>query len=130
MRETRSNRIAFLLLLTSLIVGVVAFCYHDAKDPPEEPVRVVYESKGGLVVFDHAAHTERMEGDCVACHHYDGDDDEKENCRDCHLDNDIPIMHAYHEKGEDFLDDDTYYSCMSCHEEGGKDPKNCRGCHK
>lgn len=130
MGNTRSNQVALLLLVVSLIVGVVAFYHHEAKAPPEEPIRVVYESKGGLVVFDHAEHTARMDDDCMACHHYDGDDDEKENCVDCHADNDIPIMHAYHEKGEDFLDDDTYQSCMSCHEENGQDPKNCRGCHK
>jgi len=130
MGKTRSNQIALLLLLTCLIVGVVAFYYQDAKAPPEEPIRVVYESKGGLVVFDHAAHIARMENDCTACHHYDGDEEDKENCRDCHIDNDIPVMDAYHEKGEDFREDDTYQSCMSCHQERGKDPKNCRGCHK
>ena len=130
MGKTRSNQIALLLLLTSLLVGVVAFYYHDTMAPPEEPVRVIYESKGGLVVFDHAAHIARMKNDCTACHHYDGDEEDKENCRDCHIENDIPVMDAYHEKGEDFLDDDTYQSCMSCHEERGKDPKNCRGCHK
>ena len=32
--------------------------------------------------------------------------------------------------GEDYVDEDTFQSCMSCHEEGGKDPKNCKGCHK
>lgn len=130
MGKTRSNRIALVLLITSLLVGVAAFYHQETQAPPEEPVRVVYESKGGLVVFDHAAHSARMEDDCIACHHEDGDDDEKENCRDCHIDNDIPIMHAYHEKGEDYLDDDTFQSCMSCHEEWGQDPKNCQGCHK
>lgn len=130
MGKTRSNQIALLLLVVSLVVGVVAFYYQDAKAPPEEPVRVVYESKGGLVIFDHAAHTSRMENDCWACHHSDGDEEEKENCRDCHAFNDIPILHAYHQKGEDYVDDDTYQSCMSCHEEKGKDPTNCKGCHK
>lgn len=130
MQETRSNRIALLLLVTSLVTGVVAFHYYDAKAPPKEPVRVVYENKGGLVVFDHAAHIARMEGECTVCHHYDGDEEEKENCRDCHEENDIPIMQAYHQKGEDYLNDDSYSSCMSCHEEKGMSPKNCRGCHK
>ncbi len=130
MGKTLSNRIAVLLLVASLAVGVASFCYYDAKPPPEEPVRVVYNSKGGLVVFDHAAHMARMEDDCTVCHHYDGDEEEKENCRTCHQENDIPIMQAYHQKGEDFQDDDTYQSCMSCHEEKGRNPKNCRGCHK
>ncbi|MGW8323885.1 MAG: cytochrome c3 family protein, partial [Thermodesulfobacteriota bacterium] len=76
------------------------------------------------------AHSDWVKGNCSTCHHYDRDEEEKENCRECHESNDIPIMHAYHEKGEDSLDDDTYQSCMSCHEERGKDPKNCRGCHK
>ena len=58
------------------------------------------------------------------------DEEEKENCRECHEGNDIPIMHAYHEKGEDYVDDDDYQSCMSCHKAKGRNPKNCRGCHK
>ncbi len=125
MGTTRTNQVALLLLVASLITGVVAFYYNDAKAPPEEPVRVVYDSKGGLVVFDHAAHVARMEDDCTACHHT-GDE---ESCRTCHEENDIPVMDAYHEKGEDYQDDDSYQSCMSCHKAEGMNPKNCRGCH-
>jgi hypothetical protein len=124
------DKIAVVLLIVSLVVGVLAFYMRDTQEPPEDPVRVFYKSKGGSVVFDHAAHVDWEEGNCTVCHHYDGEDDEKENCRNCHEENDIPVMHAYHEKGEDFEDDDDYQSCMSCHEAKGRDPKNCRGCHK
>ncbi len=130
MGKNPSNRIALALLIISLAVGVVAFYIRDAQAPPTEPVRVFYDSKGGPVVFDHAAHTDREEGSCLICHHEDGEDEEKENCRDCHDGNDIPIIHAYHEKGEDFLEEEDYQSCMSCHEAKGRDPKNCKGCHK
>ena len=130
MGKNRSNQVALLLLVASLIAGVAAFYYNGSKAPPEQPIRVAYDSKGGLVIFDHAAHIARMDGNCTTCHHYDGDEEEKQDCRSCHEENDIPIMDAYHQKGEDFLDDDTYQSCMSCHEEHGQDPKNCHGCHK
>jgi len=130
MENNRSNQGALLLLVASLLVGVVAFFFHEGKAPPRDPVRIVYESTGGLVIFDHAAHSARAKDNCMVCHHYDGDDEVKESCRDCHEAAGIPFLHAYHEKGEDFADDDAYQSCMSCHEAGGMDPKNCRGCHK
>ena len=125
-----SRLLPFLLVIVLLLgVGAGTTYYRERQPLPEEPIRVAYESKGGLVVFDHAAHTGR-EDDCTVCHHYDGDEEEKENCRTCHEENEIPVMHAYHQKGEDFLEDDDYQSCMSCHEAHGRDPKNCRGCHK
>ena len=130
MGQNSSNRIAFVVLLVCLVMGVVAFNLRDAQAPPEDPVRVFYDSKGGYVVFDHAAHAQWEDGGCIVCHHYDGDDDEKENCRDCHEENDIPIIDAYHQKGEDYLEEEDFQSCMSCHEAKGRDPKNCRGCHK
>ena len=124
------NRNALIILIVCLVLGVVFFYIRDAQTPPEEPVRILYESKGGAVIFDHAAHSARLEEDCWVCHHMDGDEPEKDNCRDCHIDNEIPIMHAYHEKGEDFLEEEDYSSCMSCHEANGRSPKNCKGCHK
>lgn len=123
------DKIAVVLLIVSLVVGVLAFYMRDAQEPPDQPVRVFYPSKGGAVVFDHAAHAEWEDGNCGGCHHADGDGSEG-SCRACHEENDIAVMHAYHEKGEDFADDDDYQSCMSCHEAKGRDPKNCRGCHK
>jgi len=124
------DKIAVVLLIVSLVAGVLAFYARDARTPPEDPVRVFYPSKGGAVVFDHKAHVAREDGTCTVCHHYDGDEEEKQDCRTCHEENDIPIMDAYHQKGEDYADDDSYQSCMSCHEAKGRDPKNCRGCHK
>jgi hypothetical protein len=125
------DRMAVVLLLVSLAVGVLAFYIRDAQaPPPENPVRVFYESKGGPVIFDHAAHVLREEQDCTVCHHSDGEEEEKQNCRSCHEENDIPVMQAYHEKGEDYQEDDGYQSCMSCHKAKDRDPKNCRGCHK
>lgn len=130
MGENPSNRIAVVLLVVCLAVGLFAIHVRNAQAPPEEPVRIFYPSKGGAVVFDHAAHVDREAGDCVICHHFDGYDDEKENCRWCHEDSGIPIMHAYHEKGEDFEGVEEYQSCMSCHESNDMDPDNCRSCHK
>ena len=95
MGTSPSNRLAYVVLILSLLIGVVAIYVRDATAPPDGaggPVRVYYASKGGAVVFDHALHTERESGDCVICHHYDGEEEEKENCRDCHLDNDIPVL--------------------------------------
>ena len=130
MGENPSNRIAYLLLLITLVVGVVAFYYREAQAPPEEPVRVFYDSKGGYVIFDHAAHSDWLEEDCTVCHHEDGEEERPENCRTCHEENDIPMMHAYHQKGEDYIDEDMFQSCMSCHESNGRSPDNCKGCHK
>jgi len=130
MGKSPLDKVAFVLLIVSLLVGVAALYARESREPPPDPVRVFYDSKGGPVVFDHAAHTRREQGGCTVCHHYDGDDEEKQRCSSCHEDSGIPIMHAYHEKGADYADDDDYQSCMSCHQAKGRDPQNCRGCHK
>ncbi len=92
MGENLLNRIAFGLLVVTLIFGVAAFYYRDTQAPPDEPIRIFYESKGGPVIFDHAAHSARQE-DCWACHHMDGDEAEKDNCKTCHEENEIPLIH-------------------------------------
>lgn len=131
MGKSPLDRVAVVLLIASLLVGVVALYARDTRQPPEEPVRVFYDSTGGPVIFDHAAHTRREEGNCIVCHHFDGYDDVKDNCMGCHEDSGIPRMRAYHEKSADYADDDDFQSCMSCHEARGMDVKNnCRSCHK
>ena len=133
MGSNPSNRLAYVILVISVVIGVVAIYLRDARAPETGeggPVRVFYDSKGGAVVFDHAKHTAREGGECIVCHHYDGEDEEKGNCRECHEESDIPVIDSYHEKGEDYLEEEDYQSCMSCHEAKGRDPKNCRGCHK
>jgi hypothetical protein len=35
------------------------------KEPPES---LEFESKMGVVTFDHAKHAERVKGDCATCH--------------------------------------------------------------
>lgn len=131
MGKSPLDKVAVVLLILSLLAGVAALYARDARQGPAEPVRIFYDSTGGPVIFDHAAHTRREDGNCTVCHHFDGDDEEKGNCRACHEDNGIPVMSAYHEKSADYADDDDFQSCMSCHEAKGLDPKNnCRSCHK
>ncbi len=130
MSSKQENILALIIFAAALLAGALGYGVTGYSEPEEAPIRILYESKGGLVVFDHRAHSDLEGVDCVTCHHYYEGDGRPENCVTCHEENEIPRMEAYHEKGEDYEDDDTYSSCMSCHTAKEKDSKNCKGCHK
>ena len=60
-----------LILLGGILglaaVGIVGYSMQD--DPPTEPLRFVYETKTGPVVFDHKLHAKGQAGECSRCHH-------------------------------------------------------------
>lgn len=124
MSEKIGNFVAALVMVVALLLGIIGYA---GKKSPEEPIRIAYDNKGGLVVFDHREHAKGIS--CDTCHHYYEGEGRPHGCRSCHNENDIPIMDAFHRINEDY-EGMGYTSCVTCHEESGKNPKNCRGCHK
>ena len=57
-------RHALAAILAVILVGGVMAEAQDKK-PPE---KLVFQSKGGDVVFTHAAHAGREKGECATCH--------------------------------------------------------------
>jgi len=104
------------------------FC-HNAEPSPSAPApdKLVFETDGGRVVFDHKTHASADGYDlgCDTCHH--GYKPEKKsfpmNCRRCH----------YNAKYESICEnEDTHVrcigkNCVDCHTDGAED---CEICHK
>ena len=117
--------IAYCTGIILLIVGVVCYAAFP-EGQPEEPVRIMFKSTGGKVLFSHKVHsTDDGYGfDCTDCHHmWDKDEGEKPvSCSECHMteseDGDVPK-----------LSDALHQQCKGCHEDGGSGPVACSNCH-
>ncbi len=102
--------ISLFLLSLLLLVTLVAL----AQDAPD---KIVFESKMGNVTFDHKLHTERVEGDCTACH-----DKLFPQSREP-----INFKEKMHRVAEE-----EKTSCGACHHPGGEafeSKGNCKNCH-
>lgn len=106
--------LAFVLL----IIGVVCYAAFP-KEAPEEPIRLVFRSSAGNVVFDHKAHSVDYGFYCEDCHHYEQDDGGM-GCGGeyCHGPNTVPTR-----------SDAFHANCQGCHEESGAGPVDCSTCH-
>jgi hypothetical protein len=74
---------AFGLALVCLVVGIV--CYAACpQEKPEEPVRIMFQSTAGKILFDHKNQT-ADEGYGVACDdcHHEEQDESRSNERKC-----------------------------------------------
>lgn len=119
MTSQRDLKIAIIIMVITLITGIV--CY-AAFTPPahDEPLRIMFQNKGGKVLFTHSVHTEDYSIDCLDCHH-NIEDDETYNCSECH-----------EETGDEYLPsraDAFHAQCIGCHEEIDAGPMECNSCH-
>ncbi|SDL15892.1 doubled CXXCH domain-containing protein [Maridesulfovibrio ferrireducens] len=77
----------------------------------------------GQLNFDHEAHEEYAEENCLACHHGPEIEEEPQKCSNCHSNagtKEVPsVRDAAHDR------------CVTCHEDQFKDGlKGCNPCHK
>lgn len=120
--EVKNERmIAYCLAAILLVVGVI--CYTAfAKKAPEQPVRIMFKSTGGNVLFDHKEHlSESGYGiACADCHHNLEDEGSKPApCGKCHT----PDSDEAPKRSDAF-----HKQCKDCHTDGGG-PVNCAECH-
>jgi hypothetical protein len=144
MTSRKDLQLAYGLAIVLFVVGVVSYAYtaFSAK-PPEEPVRIMYKSVAGKVLFGHKIHT-TVSGygiACYDCHHHPPEDESAlRACGDCH---DLPPekgalpescleCHATDEiEGTEMLTTgDAFHSqCIGCHNEIEAGPRDCNDCH-
>jgi hypothetical protein len=137
---------AYGLAILLLLVGIVCYAAFSPS-APAEPMRIMYHTNAGKVLFDHRTHTD-VSGygvSCFDCHHHPSQDDsaliacvdchptepqpgvQPESCLDCHHESEI-------EDTEMISRADAFHQqCIECHEQFGKGPKgggdNCSACH-
>ena len=62
------RKLIYVVAIVCLAVGV--FCYASpTAAPPESPVRLMFKSVGGNVLFDHQTHDDSYGLACLDCHH-------------------------------------------------------------
>lgn len=119
--------LASSLLVVSLLVAVAgyALCPMVA---PNLPVRIVFQSPVGVVLFDHKRHKDQngINIACGICHHNEQNNGSR-SCtgEDCHTENSsVTRSDALHGR------------CKGCHEERGVGPidkageQECWACHR
>ncbi len=134
----REIQIAYILIIVLLFVGVISYAAFPAKTP-DEPIRLMYKTIAGKVLFDHKIHSADSGYGlaCEECHHHfefegssgiDGEEPEVQACVVCH-----PLQPAEQAYPE---------SCMECHDEEDLDEdivvtnkydafhNQCENCHQ
>ncbi|MBW1667124.1 MAG: cytochrome c3 family protein [Deltaproteobacteria bacterium] len=120
MDEKKQKKVAYTLLVILFVVGVVCYAAFPYR-APEEPVRILFKSTAGNVLFDHKQHASE-EGygfACTDCHHDLEEQGQKPTaCTECHT-----------AKSKVTKEDAFHAQCRACHEEGGSGPVKCSACH-
>jgi hypothetical protein len=136
----RELKLAYALAIALLVVGVV--CFSVPAKVPDQPLRVMFQSVAGRVLFDHRTHL--GEGgygiSCQECHHHPSEGTDTRGCGVCHqlpLEGKIAPGACFdcHE-AEDMADskitkraDAFHAQCIKCHKENDAGPVECSGCH-
>jgi hypothetical protein len=155
MRLKNKSKPVILAALVLVLIAAAGYVRSGQKQPM--PVRILFESKGGKVVFSHLVHHRDYAVECAKCHHDRPESpvsgtDNALACNSCHP----------NEFGQDFVDnhmdsfpDDSYCvrchhveydklifdhdahteyasDCSDCHhgEEIEPEPQKCANCHK
>ena len=143
MTPKKELQLAYALAVILLVVGAVSYAYYPVEEP-EQPLRVMYKSVAGKVLFDHQTHlAESGYGiSCLDCHHHPQDEESPDlrACGDCHHppteDEPVPVACMDCHDSDEVEDsemgksaDAFHEQCMGCHNEYEAGPVDCSGCH-
>ena len=145
MTSKKELRLAYGLAIVLLVVGAASYAFTAlTAKPSDEPVRIMYASAAGRVLYDHQTHVAADTGygiSCADCHHHPPDDDSAlRACSDCHVANpeegQLPEACLECHDAEDVEDtempntgDAFHGQCIQCHKEVGGGATECSDCH-
>lgn len=151
MTSKKQLQLAAWIAAILLVVGTLSYIFTAKAQKEQEeqvnkpPIRVLYKTKKGKVLFDHKTHTQETKHglSCTDCHHHPEDEEEAiRSCNDCHVypDKDTtvhPTCMDCHEQeeiegAETNRQVDSNHSrgeCLKCHTEYEKGPVECMKCH-
>ena len=146
MSPMRERKFAYYLAGILLVVGTISYAAFPVKTP-EQPIRIMFKSVSGNVLFDHKTHgsDSGYGNSCEDCHHHPGEGEaDLRACKDCHQ---IPpegesvpkaCLDCHDatevEDTEIMKSSDAFHAqCRGCHEDFGEGPGNgseeCSSCH-
>ncbi len=119
MKSQRDLILALFLMIIFLITGIV--CYASFSPPaPDEPMRIMFQTKAGKVLFTHSAHSFDYTNSCEECHHLTSFPPSYD-CSECHFKEGDPLMLS--------REDALHEQCIECHNHMGAGPVECDSCH-
>ena len=129
--------VATMLLVSALLTWAMEI-------PPHKQV-IELVPKFGTVTFAHRAHSDRLGGECVACHHaYEGPGETIRSCYECHravIHREAAVVPAGSARPEPSPDEPLkaehafHILCIECHQteraadRPGGPTDSCRDCH-
>ena len=120
MTSKNEDILAFALAAVLLVVGVICYAAFPQRSP-EQPVRLIFKTTAGSILFDHSTHT-REAGYGIACEqcHHEEHEDGSMSCSGqwCHGPDSEPTRV-----------DALHSNCKGCHEESEMGPVKCSACH-
>ncbi len=143
MNHKKELRIAYGLMIVLLLIGIISYTTFSSKEDTETPLRMMYKTTAGNVLFDHKTHVSETGYGiaCEDCHHHPEDDESAlVACNSCHINTDKNTEPAKscldcHDAGD--IEDlqmknriDAFHEqCISCHEASKHGPVDCSECH-
>ena len=131
MDSKKELRTAFMMAGILLVVGLVCYAASSAKVPEGDPVRMMFHTNAGSVLFQHELHTvpSGYGVSCNDCHHHPQEDESAVRaCGDCH-------------GNEEGVSEAALQVCVECHDQDEVEDsemlkrsdaihEQCGGCHK
>jgi hypothetical protein len=114
-----------IIILALALIGIIGY----TADESGLPVRVLFKTKGGNIIFSHRTHLEDYGLECVKCHHRieEGKPVLVWDCRACHrAGTDYDSICADRPVHKQCIG----ANCIDCHREMGMDEKECGLCHR
>lgn len=116
-----------LLTVLALMLGCVSSAFGEAPAIPADKALIRFDTKLGVVTFDHQRHADLSFTECSTCHHTWKEGEAIKPCHACHE----------HKEGESPAAKTAFHTrCIGCHEYtiGQGDPagpvkKMCKLCH-
>lgn len=141
MAPKKQLQLAYGLAIVLFVIAVISYAGYSAKTP-DPPLRMMYSTNAGKVLFDHQSHL-KPQGyalACADCHHHPPGMEENWACGDCHGG---PEQHgamaetcnqchdpADYDLAEILKRSDAFHDqCIGCHRQYGAGPEACNACH-
>jgi hypothetical protein len=144
MNSHRELKLVYGLAILLFVVGIFSYAItaFSAK-PPDDPIRIMYQTAAGKVLFDHKTHyaPTGYAVSCYDCHHHPPEDEMAlRACGDCHTlpeNRELAVETCIECHDEDIMDyvdmlkraDAFHVQCVDCHNAVGAGPVDCNSCH-
>jgi hypothetical protein len=130
MTSKNETKLGYAIAVVCLAVGVLFYAALPA-EPPETPVRLMFQSVAGKVLFDHQTHVDLYGFSCSDCHH-DAADGTPVSCGECHhVEREyIPALGEFGIFDHDAHSMNFGFDCADCHHMGTQGETHCGECHQ